>query len=200
MGFLGFGRKFPLCLSQVQIQLFEAVRRKDERELQRLANRYDEVIRHEFANWQTLPIELRGHPHWEPWYGNGLIGVADFYQRCGVSTLIQMLMGDEESNPIHAWQVDLGNAQQALEEGRMDFAISLLLRVDAAMEKLTGSAVETLRPKCLGMLGAAHFRKGDLTEAERYTTEALTLCRKHSDQEGVAIYQGNLAQIRAGKA
>lgn len=200
MGFLGLSPKFPACLSQVQVELFEAVRRGDEHELQRLVNRYDEVIRHEFPAWTTQPKELRGDPRWSSWYGNGLLGVAEFYQRCGVSTFIQLMMGDEQDNPIHTWQVDLGNAQQALNEGRFDFAISLLLRTDAAMETLTGSAIDTLRPMCLGMLGAAHFKKGNLAEAERYTTDALALCRKHGDNDGVAIYQRNLAQIRAGNA
>ena len=196
MGFFPRSKR-PSCLSQVQVDLFNAVAKGDDRALGVMINRYDEIIRNEFASWKILPVPLRGDRRWEPWYGNGLIGVADYYNRSGINVLLQMLMGDDAENPIIHWQKRLEESAKALIDRRFDLVLDLLHPLLLEFDGQSGSAVDKYKTIALGSLGSAYYNKGDKKNAVKYTVLALQECDKCNDAEGRKIYTENLRQINA---
>lgn len=197
MGFLDLLRlrRWPNSVSIVQRQLFEAVRKQDDRSLMHLVNKYDEIIRHEFPTWSTLPLDIRGHPRWEPWYMNGLIGVAEFYRRCGMSALVDGLVGADVDNPMLRWGKVIQDAQAALEADRPVEVVDLLQPLVEEIGACRGTGVDVHLPVALGTLGAAYHKCGHKARALEFTRRAAVRCRENGDAKGGEIYERNLIEI-----
>lgn len=191
-----FTKRYPPGVGDIQRQLFVAI---NDRRLDRLAvliERYDEVIRHQFDQWRRAPEGYRSG-RWEDWYATGLIGLAELYDRNGVSSLLDALSGANSDNPIASWRSGIESAQAELAAGRVGPAAAQARSVVEAMADATGSAVDTYLPVALGVLGGALHGLGEPTEAIGVTERALALCRGNGDSVGVATYKANVAAMRS---
>ncbi len=193
-----FSKKYPKSLSSIQIELFETINRGKTTRIVPLINRYNDVIRHEFHTWTSVPSDIRGDKHWESWYTSGLIGLADIYKQCGVPTFIDQLMGPPVDNPIARWTTVMSAAQTALNEKQPGIAATLIEPVIAEMLAVSGTAVDKYLPMCHGKAGAAYFAMGNTEDALVATQRALTACKASYDAEGVVIYTNNLKRMRGG--
>jgi tetratricopeptide (TPR) repeat protein len=96
---------------------------------------------------------------------------------------------------VQRWGPIFGSANQLVESGYYDEAVPLLEGILKEMAEISGPIVEDLRPKANGLLGIAHFRKGNLGLARRFTEKALAECREIGDAAGIRIYTEHLEII-----
>lgn len=191
-----FTKRSPSGIGDIQRQLFAAINDRRLDRLVVLVERYDEVIRHQFDQWRRAPEGYR-NGRWADWYAAGLIGLAELYDRNGVSSLLDALSGADGDNPIASWREGIEAAQAELAAGRFGPAAAQAEAVVDAMAGSAGSAIDTYLPVALGVLGAALHGLGESAEAITVTERALAMCRDHGDQAGVATYEANLATMRS---
>ncbi|MCD6051007.1 MAG: hypothetical protein K0Q55_2410 [Verrucomicrobia bacterium] len=196
MGLFDIFKKQPPLPQELPAALIEAAHRRDAKALARLCAQHREEIHRSFPAWQTVPAEVRRDPAAQDRYCQGLIAVASHFQQTGDSSLIELLRGDDADNPLVQWQQDLAQAQSLMDGGRAPEAINLLHAVLERTRGLSGDGVTNNLPRTLGSLGAAYFRAGDKVKAIEFTQQALDLCQRSGDTEGVRIYRGNLDHIR----
>ncbi|MGI5240793.1 hypothetical protein [Dactylosporangium sp. CA-139066] len=184
--------------NELREALFDAVTRGDERRMQQLCTANRDAIRREFPSWTRVPVELRNDPAAVQRYGNGLIGLAQFFAaRLGDPSLMNALSGpDDDDNPLVAWQQALRRARGLMGEARFGEARALLSQALEPVRGLQGPGVDRLMPITLGMLGECCFQLGDAGAAVEPSTAALRLCEANRDLEGVLAYLGNLFEIR----
>jgi tetratricopeptide (TPR) repeat protein len=186
-----FNKSYPKCLSSIQIEIFESVNQGDSTKLMKLINQHNDVIQHEFPNWKVVPLEIK-NGKWQQWYASGLIGLADAYRQCGVTSLIEQLMGSSDDNPISKWQSEIAKAQNELNENQPKSALATISPILIEMEKLSGTAVDEYSPLCYGIIGTAEYKIGNINNAICATEKALELCKKNNDHEGVLAYSNNI--------
>ncbi len=196
--YLFFRPRAPRSAEKLRDQLFEAVARGDERRLLSLANTWNDLIRAEFKHWQTMPKALIGNRAYEAWYGKGLVGVAEFYRRCGVSALMDQLIGDGAENPLIRWRDTYTQATALLDATQAEAVVALLEPILAELTTSGGSAVDMYQPRCLGLRGAAYHQLGHQARARTDTLAALRMCQELGDAEGLATYTRNLEMIEQG--
>jgi hypothetical protein len=190
-----FKKSYPSSVSDIQIELFNAIKSRNMKLVESLINTYDEVIRHEFPRWKVITEDVRRNSKWEEWYMNGLIGLADVYKQCGISSLIDQLVGNQENNPIVKWQKIMVESQKALDDNKPGVVLTLLEPIIKEMLQVSGTAVDEFLPICHGMVGAAYFKMGDIEDAITETTKALEKCKINKDKNGIQTYTNNLKMI-----
>lgn len=195
MGLFDIFKRQPPLPTELPDALIEAAHRQDSTALASLCMQHrDEIVR-SFPVWRTVPMPSRSDAAAQSRYCQGLIAIASFFETSGDSSLIQLLMGDDADNPLVLWERDLTQAQSLMDGGRATEAITLLHAVLERTSGLTGDGVAVHRPRTLGSLGAAYFRAGDKARAVQFTEQALEMCRRFGDDEGVRIYSGNIQHI-----
>ncbi|MEZ4359700.1 MAG: tetratricopeptide repeat protein [Kofleriaceae bacterium] len=173
--------------------MFNAVAAGDQASLERLCAAHEDAVVAAFRAWQTVPVEFRT-PDKLPWYGNGLIAVAQHLAARGRPELMRALRRDGE-NPLQEWEDGLIAAGRLMEELRFSEAAARLRAVLQASAGLQGSGVDSYLPITLGRLGECLFQCGDAEGARESTERALELCERSGEGEGVMAYLGNLFEI-----
>jgi tetratricopeptide (TPR) repeat protein len=179
----------------VRDALLAAVRRRDADELVGLLNRHAATILEHFQGWTKVPEEVRSDPEAVSSYARMLITVAEAFQSAGHPELLEWLTRGGEENPVVRWQKALAQAQQLNEASRYPESNALLLRTLGEMRSSSGSAIDSLRPKVYGTLGANYFHLNDIEQATRYTELALQDCVRAGDREGVRTYSANFQTL-----
>jgi hypothetical protein len=175
--------------------LFSAIAANDAATFNALVNAHTPTILASFESWSTVPVAVRSDPAALEIYAKGLIGLAETFANAGRPELMAHLQRGGRDNPIERWQSSFHEADQHMEGGRHRHAITILDTVLGEMNGSQGTAIDSYRPKVLGMLGMAYFKIGDCSNAERRTREALEECRRTGDAEGAKIYAQNLEVI-----
>jgi tetratricopeptide (TPR) repeat protein len=165
------------------------VERGDAQQLAAACRRNADAIRTGFVAWKQVPPEVRADPAAVQRYASTLITVAQtFAQALGDPSLMALLAGSAQDNPIVQWQQAIEGARAAIEGRSYDVARAGL---EAALERargLAGPGAERLRAITIGLLGQALFHGGRVREAVARFEEALALCRAQDDDEGRAAY------------
>ncbi len=197
MGFFDFlfGRREPPITDAGRLRhaLFEAAQAEDVRRLERLCRTNRDAIIEHFPGWQTVPPELRDDPPVVEGYCAGLLAVAQtFADRLGSPELLQRLLGSPQDNPLIRWQESLRQAQALMADLRYREARQLLTDLLIDVRALRGSGVDTYLPVTLGQLGDCYFQARQAEKAVGPWQQALDLCARHGDGDGVVAYLGNL--------
>ena len=186
-----------LAPADLRDKLLDAVARQDGEGLAALCERHQDEIRAAFISWKQIPDDVRGDPEAQTRYAQGLIAVAQLFERVGDGSLLTALMGGAADDPIAAWERALATARSLLEQGQSQEAADLLRSTLLRTGSLEGEEAVHLRPRSFGMLGVALFRAGDKTGGIEATLRAQTLCEEAGDVEGAAAYEGNLQRMTA---
>ena len=196
---MGFFDRFrsraqPPTSDELRQQLFDAVAAGDQALLAKLCADHEAAVLAAFPAWQRVPAEFRT-PDKLPWYGPGLIAVAQQFAARRRPELLRALSGTPETNPIVEWRRGLETADALIRELRYSDAIARLRTTLDATAGLQGTGADGYRPITLGRLGDCLFQSGDADAARAPTEQALQLCEAAGDADGVAAYLGNLYEL-----
>jgi len=172
--------------------LLDAFARQDFPALMPLINDNSDTIRSQFKSWTTLPESVRNDPAAVDRYARMLFTLAQLFERSGDPSLKEWLARD---NPVTKCEKDMDRASGLIDSGQALEAVPILRAVLDQVSKVTGPWADSIRARALGRLGIALWKTGDTTEATRVTHEALELCRKMGDTEGIEAYLKNLKEI-----
>ena len=151
-----------------------------------------ETIRQRFSEWQQIPAAIRNDQAAFERYAQTLIHIASAFERLGDASLMAMLRGHPNDNPLDKWSRDIVTARTLIDAHRADEAVKLLTTLLAEIDNTSGSGGTHFRPRVLGTLGIALHHAGDTARAVKVTREARELCEKAGDRKGVEAYTQNL--------
>ncbi|OAI55212.1 hypothetical protein AYO44_00435 [Planctomycetaceae bacterium SCGC AG-212-F19] len=190
-----FGPRLPAVSDPEQLKklLFAAVWAGDQRQLAGLCRAHQDLIRTNFPQWRKVPEALRGQGPEMQRYAHALVTVAQhFAERLGKPDLLQLLVGSEESNPLHQWKERLEKARARMTEMQYAEAIQELSDALIDVRGLHGSGVDHFLPITYGYLGECYFDSAHAEKALAPFQQALALCEKQQDTDGIGAYLGNL--------
>ncbi len=180
----------------VRAALIGAYSAGDQARLGQLCVLHRDAIGRDFTTWIKVPDEVRADPAQVQRYAGTLVRVAQFFAtELGEPALFNALQGSQQTNPLAAWQRDLGQAQQLMGALRFSEARQVLANALDEARGMTGPAVHQLLAMTYGKLGECCFHLGDVAAALDPTTTALRLCEQQHDMQGVQAYLGNLFEI-----
>lgn len=193
-----FGPRLPAVSDAEQLKklLFAAVWAGDQRRLAGLCRAYQDLIRRNFPEWRKVPEALRGQGPETQRYAHALVVVAQhFAERLGKPELLNLLVGSEESNPLHQWRERLDKARALMADLRYADATQELADALIDVRGLTGSGVDRFLPMTYGYLGESYFDSGHAEKAVAPFQQALTLCEAQHDADGIGAYLGDLYEV-----
>ncbi|WP_224245101.1 tetratricopeptide repeat protein [Hyalangium gracile] len=201
MGFFDrlFGRAAPPAPSSpdaLRERLFDAVQSGDGAALARLCTEHEAAILEHFPSWQNVPEEIRRDRTRLQRYGQGLVSIARYFAETrSRPELLQRLMGPPAENPIMRWEKVLARSEELM--GGLDFegALALLTPEEERIRGISGGSAESIRAMTLGQMATCHFQSGRPEVAIPLYRQALELCRKAQDEEGIAAYLGSLFEV-----
>jgi len=173
--------------------LLDAVERQDASALMSLINENSDAIRKQFRSWITVPETIREDPAAVDRYGRTLFVVASLFEQSGDSSLKNYWT--DKRRGLVEWQKEMERASGLIDSSQAAEAIPILHAVLEQMTGMTGPGADSMRARGLGRLGIALWKTGDIPEAIRVTREALALCQRAGDTEGINAYQNNLREI-----
>jgi tetratricopeptide (TPR) repeat protein len=176
---------------QLRHALFAAA--GDAQRLERLARTNQSAVLEHFRSWQRVPEAIRSDPAAVQGYVQAMIAIAQlFATKLGHPELMEALSGPPDSNPLTRWQSALRQAREHIEALRYPEAQAILTDALIDSRGLSGSGVDSYLPITHGFLGECHFHAGALDKAIPHFEQALSLCEKTGDVEGIAAYLGSL--------
>ena len=159
----------------------------------------DEILA-EFSSWKFVPAAIRADQTTVSRYIQFLVAVAQAAEALGEPTLMETLVGPDETNPIVQWHRRLSRAQALSNAGEYAESNSQLQRVLNEMEGATGNAIVQFRPKVLGWLGFNALHEQDYTVALDYMSQAYEASIDAKDEEGLVVYYENRMVLRVIQA
>ncbi|SIO44128.1 Tetratricopeptide repeat-containing protein [Singulisphaera sp. GP187] len=168
----------------------------DRKRLTALSRANRESIAAHFLDWRQVPAAIRDDPTQTQRYLHGLIAIAEIFDHdLGDPTLIQLLSGPDEENPLVRWRQGLDQAGAQLEA--LDYRAAATTLNDLLIEarSLRGSGADHYLPITYGQLGDCYFQSGAVEKAISPLRHALELCDQSGDTEGVIAYLGNLHEV-----
>ena len=172
--------------------LIAAASANNQRELLRLIDANRITIRDAFPEWTSVPETIRNNPDALQQYAQTMFRVATIFEQSGDASLMTRLRGDD---PTVRWNAEIARAQSSIDQKRPTEAVTVLKTVLDGMAQMSGSIVDYYRPRALGRLGIALLQSGDAREAVKVTREALELCRRAGDEDGVQAYTRSLENM-----
>jgi tetratricopeptide (TPR) repeat protein len=174
-------------------ELSAAVRAGDARKLERLARTNQAAILEHFRTWQRVPDAVRADPSAIQGFVHCLVTIAQlFAEKLGRPDLMAALSGPPQSNPLARWQAALRQGRELLNALRYPEARELLTNTLIDSRGMSGTGVDTYLPITYGYLAEAHFHSGAADQAVPHLEQALNLCERSGDAEGIAAYLGSL--------
>lgn len=172
---------------KLKSELFNAVAAQDDRRLKALCAQNLDSIRAHFKKWSKIPEGDRNNPERIQWYGMGLTTVLSCIQHTlGREDIIPELIDLSDKNPLIRIQNQLRKSSELAQQIRFDEAIEILNSLLIDTRSLKGAESELA--KIYGLLGQCCFHKGSALQALPHLQQAIELCRKTGDSEGLRIY------------
>jgi tetratricopeptide (TPR) repeat protein len=182
--------------NDLQVILINSAFENDSQMMAHLCQTFPRTITELFKSWMTVPQELRQTPEGTRAYGNALIQIAQLMSElCFEGPLLKLNSPDD--NPISRWHHMISSAQMAAAQGHRGPANHELEAILTEMQGASGSAIDDLRPKVLGMIGTNHFHDGRIDLARQMSRQALEACQQVGDEQGVSVYQQNLQLLES---
>ena len=200
MSLLGklFGRKTAAGFDagRLREELLAAAAACDQRSFEKLCRKNTDEIVASFADWRTLPAEIRSDPEAANRYFQAMIGVARFLaDSLGRREPLDQLTGPDDANPITQWEKAISAADELTDECRYREAVDSMEALLPEIEKLQGPAVAEMLATTLERLGAAHFHMGEVEAAKAAVERALALSEQSGDPAGIANNLKGLYEI-----
>ncbi|MBN9122202.1 MAG: tetratricopeptide repeat protein [Planctomycetes bacterium] len=174
-------------------ELFAIARAGDERRLERLARTNQATVLEHFRSWQKVPEAVRSDPSAIQGYIHCMVAIAEtFAQKLGRPELMAALTGPPQSNPLAKWQDALRQAREHMDALRYSEARALLTDALIDSRGMSGTGVDRYLPITHGHIAECHFHAGAADQAVPHLEQALSLCERSGDAEGVAAYTGSL--------
>lgn len=190
-----FGAKKLDNPSALRDALFAAVASGNARSLAQLCREHEAAILEGFAQWRTVPAEIRADASKVPAYAQGLMSLASHMASTGHPELMAQLMPPAAANPITRYRDALEQSRKLMTELRFDAALGQLRELIADLEKVQGTAVDRYLPIARGFVSECLFNGGNAEAAVAPACLALADCERVGDIEGVVTYQRNLFEI-----
>jgi tetratricopeptide (TPR) repeat protein len=165
----------------------------DASRLERLARTNQAAVLEHFRSWQHVPDAVRADPSAIQGYVHCMVAIAQvFAEKLGRPELMAALAGPPQSNPLTKWQAALRQARELMDALRYPEARAIL--TDALIDSwgMSGTGVGTYLPITHGYVAEAHFQSGAADQAVPHLEQALALCERSGDAEGIAAYLGSL--------
>jgi len=188
-----------VLLDPIRIELFAAIDSRDQQRILAICQRRQHDIVARFPTWMKIPAALRDDMSAIKAWGHALLMTAQIFASAGYDELLDRLTGKGGDNPINRWQRALVEAQQCHEAAQYERSSAIAHAVLNDMRGSRGSAIETMVPKLLGLLGSNAFAVGDLDASVAHTLAARDGCEQIGDIEGVRIYTENLAILERAR-
>jgi tetratricopeptide (TPR) repeat protein len=150
-----------------------------------------------FPGWTTVPAPIRHDPGATERYVHRVVLVARLLAAQGHPGPLRTIEGDRDHNPMYRWSETFAQAQALAGAGRHADSVQVLTALLADLDQASGSAVDDVRSKVYGALGAVWFDAGDVGQSLHWTDRALEACRANGDTEGIATYRENLQVLEA---
>ncbi|WP_156928281.1 hypothetical protein [Bradyrhizobium sp. th.b2] len=176
---------------QLQVILINSAFKNDRKLMGQLCQTFPRTITELFKTWMMVPEELREPPEQARAYVDALFQIAQLMNELGFEDPLQTLHSSD-GNPISRWYDMINSSQAAAAQGNYEVSNRELEAVLTEMKGSRGNAIDSLRPKVLGMISANHFHDGQIDQAREKSRQALEACREVGDEEGVSVYQQNL--------
>ena len=163
----------------------------------RLIDDNSDRIRAEFKSWTEVPAPIREDPSALNRYARNLIAIAALFEKSGDASLMQCLQGNGPDNPLTQWAEALRRAETMMDSGDAAAAACLLRDVLNQMSGTTGTGRRpfSFSRAFSGVSERRSAKFGNTQEAISTTRDALELCRRLGDDEGVRTYTQNLHAI-----
>jgi tetratricopeptide (TPR) repeat protein len=193
------GRGAPVIAEPDRLRdaLLEAASAGTRRRLASLCRANWEAVARAFPSWRTVPEPLRADRHRTRAYVHGLIAVAEVFEHdLGDPSLLRLLEGPGESNPLVRWQEALGRAREQIEALEYREAARALEDLLIDVRGMCGSGSDRYLPVTYGSLGECFFQAGEAGRALGPLEQALGLCERQGDAEGVVAYLRNLYEAQ----
>lgn len=195
MDFSRFFRSKDADPTALWTALSTAVHSGDTRHFEALCRDNQETILEHFAEWRVVPENLRSDPTQTEHYVKPLVAIAQhFAQQLGRPELMQLLVGNQESNPAIQWQQQFNQAHQLMGQLRYAEAAESFARLLGSAQTLGGPDAGRWLSLANGFLGESLFQSGRPDQAVAYFETALALCQERAEQEGIIAHLGNLLE------
>jgi hypothetical protein len=161
--------------------------------LERLARTNQTAILEHFRSWQHVPDAVRADPSAIQGYVHCMVAIAQtFAEKLGRPELMAVLAGPPQSNPLAKWQATLRQTRELMDALRYPEARAILTDALIDSRGMSGTGVDTYLPITHGYVAEAHFQSGAADQAVPHLEQALALCERSGDAEGIAAYLGSL--------
>lgn len=176
---------------ELQVVLVNLAFKNDRETLGQFCQVFPRTIDERFKSWMKVPEQLRQPAERARAYVNALFQIADLMNELGFDGPMKTLNSPDD-NPINRWHRMISSAQVVASNGDRVASTRELEAVLAEMKGSSGNAIDGLRPKVLGMIGANHFHDGRIDQAREMTRQALEASEEVGDEQGVSVYRQNL--------
>jgi tetratricopeptide (TPR) repeat protein len=181
---------------QLRNALFSAVTSGDRERMASLCESGRAVILENFADWRSVPEEIRADEKAGLAYVEGLIQVARWFsEQLKDETLMQSFLEGPEDNPITQWQLKLAQVEDLWEEHDYAGATKLLESTIAEHEARHGAGQDSFLAMSLGRLGESLFQLGRPADAIAPTQRALEMALESDDDKEVLASLGSLYEL-----
>ena len=192
MGFFDFLRSKPnLTIADpvaLRDAMFDAVRRNDTKRFQALYVANQPHIAQHAGTWNNATdrnmddAALQAHIN--------LLGrLAEALAKLGHPQLLDKLTGkNDPDNVFNRWNEQFQQATALAKDFRHAEAIEVAQSILLSMRNLRGSGLLHHQAMAHGMLGHLYFSINRLELAEGNYAQALSICQKSADAEGIAVY------------
>jgi hypothetical protein len=197
MNFFGLGKK-ELSDNDLRNMLFGLAASGESTKLEELVKDHLTRIQTLFPSWKVVPADIRKNQAQTKWWIEGVMATAHAAALLGDQSLLALLEGKPEENPLVRWADALRAAELTSSRAKYGEGIRILENILIQVNGLTGTGVDEYLPKTYGLLGTLYYRAGNRELARSYTIRAKEYCEQINDPEGVRIYTQNLAVIDAG--
>lgn len=176
--------------------LYAAIKARDVDALNTILREHGQNLFAHFETWIKLPREILANREATARYVDSLVMIARLFEAHGEPAFMRRITGPDETNPVVLWQRGVAEAQALSQAGEYAASSARLEQILAEMKGASGSAVDDLKPKILGSLGANALHARDYDTALDYNERAYQASAAVGDEEGRAVYYDNLQSLR----
>lgn len=161
-----------------------------------LCRQHRETILAQFPAWRKVPAEYRTDRERMERFANGIIAVAQvFAAHLSEPGPMELLTGGSAGNAMQQWEERLRQARALMEEARYEDAREVLEPTLAEARATEGTGADHYLALTEGFVGTCLLEGGSPREALPHLEEALALCEKQPDVEGILTYLGSLCEL-----
>jgi len=194
-----FGRKRPKFESPEQLRnaLIEAAVSGNRKVFEELCTSHRIDIDRHCESWAAVPEALRKDKEALAQFANGLIAMGIALANTGQPKLLEQLQGGGgQDNPFTKWERVFNEANSLISKMDYEGARSLLENRLVDTRDLIGTGADRFRSISYGLISQCRFHVGEIESSIVAGRNALEICERIGDLDGVNAYLQTLMEIR----